>query len=345
MRIKRLPIKQLLLGAAVLVVAGLFVACGGGDDDDGDDVHELQPGEIRTEKGLAVAAQANALGANFGAGTGESADGGARADIDVGAPAEDATFSAGVSQDLAYPYYFPQAATGGVGLTVQGYGSATAAADSAVIEIYFYRDGYDIEPVPLPVEPDGGDGSSSSGSSGDVDADFAEPDPVEPITEDDLQPVIDALNAAGADEVEFVSDNYYERYYSSASLRATFNGTDGVEDAIDGVIDAANGLDNVFYSGNNMYFTVSDCSALERAAMEAALEDAGERGDVLADVIGAGRGEIIGASNYTYSPYGDGSCSSSYYGYGYDVLEADGEAPGPTDVQVFAALTVTYAIN
>lgn len=340
MKITRPATRFLVVGALVLAIAGVLAACGGDDDDDNSDdgVQQLQPGEIRTEKGLAVAARANELGANFGGAGGTESDDGARAEIDVGGaePAADAAYGIGV--DVARsPYYFPQAAAGGVGITVQGYGSATAAADSAVIEIYFHRDSFGIDrPIPLP------EGEGSSGSSGE---DFGQPAPVEPITEADVQPVIDALNAAGADSVEFVEPGYFDTFYASATLRATFGNTDGIQGAADSATSAAQNLQGVFFGGSNVYYTVSDCSALERAAMEAALEDANERGDVLAEVISASRGEIIGASNYTYSPAGDGSCSSTYYGYPFPVLDSQSGAPGPTDVEVFASLTVSYAIN
>ncbi|MCH8051748.1 MAG: hypothetical protein IIC86_07000 [Chloroflexi bacterium] len=71
----------------------------------------------------------------------------------------------------------------------------------------------------------------------------------------------------------------------------------------------------------------------------AAVEDAEERAAVLADVLGVGRGAVIGASSYSFSPYDNGSCSSSYY------YAEDGSTPGPTDVQVFANVGVTYAIQ
>ncbi|HUF52653.1 MAG TPA: SIMPL domain-containing protein [Dehalococcoidia bacterium] len=351
MNIMRTRIRYVLLGVALLAVAGLFAACGDDDDDGGNDdgVRQLQPGEIRTDKGSAVAALANSLGTNFGAaGNAESADDDTVADIDRAAAPGAAPSGISYGGDSVYGYW-PQAASGGVGITVQGYGSATAAADSAVVEMYFYRDSYGDQPVPLPEPvpdaPNSDSGSGSSGSEGGADFRGQDLQPVEPITEADLQPVIDALNAAGATSVEFVEQGYFDRYYANATLRATFDGTGSIDGAVDAATNAANGLSGVFFSGSNAYYTVNDCSALEQAAMEAALEDANERGDVLAGVIGAARGEIIGASNYTYSPYGNGSCSSSG-GYPIPLAEDGSVAPlGPTDVQVFSSLTITYAIN
>ena len=76
----------------------------------------------------------------------------------------------------------------------------------------------------------------------------------------------------------------------------------------------------------------------------AAVEDAEERAAVLADVLGVTRGAVTGASNYSYAPYGNSSCSSSSSYGPYPTLAAE-DTPGPTDVQVFANVGVTYAIQ
>ncbi|RLC58461.1 MAG: hypothetical protein DRI30_02580 [Chloroflexi bacterium] len=353
-----MKMRTLILMTAVLAATALFVACNGGDGDDngGDTTGTLDPAAIRTEKGLSVAVAGQALGANFGldsadgeAGIATGGDGGGA----IGAPvapgvAVDQASESGLGVDIA-PYPFaPALQQGAAGLTVQGYGSATAAADEAVIEMWFYRDAYSFfdydKPFPEPISVDSGSSSGSDGSSDDIDPDRAEPEAVDPITEADLASVIAALESFGAD-VEFVDNNYGYRdpYYSNATLRATMTNLGSLDDAVEAANTAANGLTDITSSGSSTYFSLSDCSALERAAMAAAVEDAEERADVLADVLGVGRGAVTGASNYSYSPYGNGSCSSSnYYGGYYD---EGGSSLGPTDVQVFANVGVTYAIQ
>ncbi len=356
-----MKIRTFILMAAVLAATAVFVACnGGGDSDDpGDTTGTVDGSGIRTEKGLSVAVAGQALGANFGleaddgsvsiANTGGGSIGG---DIAIAPPAAipvpvdgfGVTDENRLDIDIA-PYPFGPALQQGVaGLTVQGYGSATAAADEAVIEMWFYRDGYsffDDKPFPEPVPFDTDEPIDFGGSDGDF---FDEPAPVEPITEADLAPVIGALESFGAD-VEFVDQNfgYRDPFYASATLRATMSDLDSVDAAIDAATTAADGLTDVVNSGSSTYFSLSDCSALERAAMTAAVEDAEERADILADVLGVGRGAVTAASNYSYAPYGNGSCSSSNY-YGPYYAEDSG-APGPTDVQVFANVGVTYAIQ
>jgi len=353
-----MKIRTFILMAAVLAATALFVACSGGDGDDngGDTTGTLDPSAIRTEKGLSVAVAGQALGANFGLESDDGAanlaatggdSGGASA---IGAPvapgiAVDQAAESRLGVDIA-PYPFaPALQEGAAGLTVQGYGSATAAADEAVIEMWFYRDSYsDIEPLREPTPPIQGISSGSSDGDIDIDFAFAEPEPIDAITEADLASVIAALESFGAD-VEFVDQNYgyKDPYYSSATLRATMSDLGSVDAAVDAATDAANGIADITSSGSSTYFSLSDCSALERAAMVAAVEDAEERADALADVLGVGRGAVVGASSYSYSPYGDGSCSSSYYYGGY--YDEAGGAPGATDVQVFSNVGVTYAIQ
>ncbi|MEX0683735.1 MAG: SIMPL domain-containing protein [Dehalococcoidia bacterium] len=349
-----MKIRAFALMAAVVAVSAVFAACGGDDDDSGDGVSNIEPGEIRVDKGLAVAALGQSLGINF---NGEAAADNSAADLGsegTGSSAPGAAPAADIAtrNSAGMAEYWPGAPalqTGGTGLTVQGYGSATATADQAVVEVYFYRDGYSIKPEPLPVpEPGTPEGDSGAGSDGSVNSDDIAPETpgtVEPITEAELQPVIDAMLAAGASEVELVEQPYFDPFYSNATLRAKVTNLDAVQAVLDAASSASGNLGDITFSGSNAYYTVSDCSALERAAMEAAVEDAAERGDVLADVLSVGRGEIIGASSYSYAPYDDGSCTSSgYYGpYPVDgVLES---APGPSEVQVFASITVTYAIQ
>ncbi len=345
-----MKLRTFILMTAVLAAAALFVACGGGDDGDngGDTTGTLDPSIIRTEKGLSVAVAGQALGANFGL---ESADGAIGGDgVAPGAPVA-IPAPTGVPQGLPdqsrlgvdiAPYPFaPALQQGAAGLTVQGYGSATAAADEAVIEMWFYRDSYDIEPLREPSPP-----IEDIGSGGfDDDIDFVKPESVDPITEADLASVIAALESFGA-VVEFVDQNYgyVDPYYSSVSLRATISDPGSVDDAVAAADDAAEGIENINRSGSNVYHSLSDCSALERAAMEAAVEDAEERAGILADVLGVTRGAVTGASSYSYAPYGDSSCSSSSYYGPYPTLGAEG-ATGPTDVQVFANVGVTYAIQ
>jgi uncharacterized protein YggE len=359
---KRLALAGSLTALLALTLA--FAACGGDDDDGGSSTSD-----IRTNSGLEVANLVAALN-NGDDASGFFAPGAAPAIAEDG-DATNADRSAGglSAGDQAAPGFAPAFQTaGGTGISAYGYGSATATADSALIDFYFYR--YSeccIEPVPEPgtVPPDAptdsdGDGSTdsgsgSSGSSGGVDVGVAEDKPIQagevtPITEADLQPVIDALNAAGASDVEFIGQSYYDVYSSSATIRATVNNVDSVDAVVQAGTDAGNALSNgITASGNNVSYTLQDCEALTVAAMTAAVEDARSRAETLAGVLGVSIGEVIGAADSSYNPYGSAPCSSSYYGPipVFDSRGASGAegAAGPGEVQVFSSLAVTYAIN
>src|SRR3990172_4820858 len=126
-----------ILGALSLALLALAVACG---DDGGDE----QAG-IRTQKGLSVAALSEAVRNASG---GEDDQNGA----EPGAPATGGDYASGggfIAPDI-FPYPMPSFQQGQEGLTVTGYGSATAQADAAIVEFYFGSKVPGIEPQPAP---------------------------------------------------------------------------------------------------------------------------------------------------------------------------------------------------
>jgi uncharacterized protein YggE len=101
---------------------------------------------------------------------------------------------------------------------------------------------------------------------------------------------------------------------------------------------------DVQLQSTNVSYTLEDCASLETAAMEAAVEDAGDRSQALATVLGVGVGAVTGASSYSYSPFGGTPCDTGYIGpvpLG-GVAYAEGQT---NEVTVFAQISVTYAIN
>ena len=324
----------------LLLIAGAAACSGGGDTD--------QTSEIRTQKGLSVAA----IGASFNrnAQNAEDSTSGGGGAVPV---APGATKTDGNSSDISVNPYAPGAGVAAQatadGITVIGYGSATASADSAVIEFYFGRNSTgEVAPDKPATDSSSYEGSgSSSGSAGAAAPDaVAQIGQVAPITEAELQPVIDALTGAGVarDDIEFIAQTYYDAYFASATIRATVRDVNAVETAVAAVRNVAGSIPNTQLQSTNVSYTLNDCTALERAAMEAAVEDAGDRSQVLADVLGVGVGRVTGASNYSYSPYGGTPCDTGYFGpYPLGgVAYAEGQAH---DVQVFVQITVTYAIQ
>ncbi|MCH8816040.1 MAG: SIMPL domain-containing protein [Chloroflexi bacterium] len=351
-----------LLGTVVALLAIGATACGGGDD--GGDT--LSADDIQTQKGIVSAA-----GAAFGGENLEAAEDSAlnaapapQIAVDGGGIGGD-RLSVSIDAGVGFaPNSYLQATGAGTGITVQGYGTATAAADSAKIDFYFGKFQDRVLPFPEPlfdedVEFGDADGATSSGGSGSIGGIEDEPAPppdeffddgfelqeVEPITEADLQPVIDAITAAGVDgsDIEFVGQGYYDPYYASASLRVTVDDLDSIEAIIDAAADAAAPLETIELQNSNVSYSVSDCGTLQTAALETAIADAGDNGVLFADALGVGLGDIIGATNFSYFPT-DGSACDSYYGY-YPVYEDVGfRGLEEAEVQVYANVSVTYAI-
>jgi uncharacterized protein YggE len=218
------------------------------------------------------------------------------------------------------------------GITVYGYGYASADADSAILELYFGAYATRVYPEE-PVEPGGTGAGTGSTLAG-------------PITERDLQAVIDAITGQGVsrDDIEFVGSPYYDPYTTSATLRATVRNLDSLDGVVEAVTGAAAGLAEITLQSTYVSYTLSDCSALEQAALEAAVEDAGERASVFAAALGVGLGAITGASSYSYAPYGGTTCDAGAIGPyplgGYAYTEGQAHS-----VQLFASVTITYGIE
>ena len=327
--------KSRVIAAAVVVLialAALAVACGG--DGNGKETG------IRTRQGLGVAALA--AGANIGAETSDKQDGTGAAV--PGAPSADTGVSKG-GGGFAAPDIFPYSPLqqSQDGITVQGYGSAAITADSAILEFYFGGKFTGVEPAQRD--------SSEPGSSGGGTS--AEPAPqlavqAQQITEADLKPVVDAIVAAGvpAADVEVIVTPYYgdPSYGGSATVRATVGNVDSVQAVVKAATDAGAGLGDITMQGTNVSYTVSDCAALEKAATEAAVQDARDRATNFAGVLGVGLGDVAGASNYSSSLYGGSPCDSNFAGpYPLGgIAYAEGQTP---DVQLMATVTITFNIQ
>ncbi len=343
-----MKISVLLAIAATIAAAALFAACGGSDASTGSN----QTSQIKTQHGLAVAAfaadfarssssttnttanSAAAPAAQTGPSSGTSSGGSAAADMSKSA--------AGSSSLVAGA---PQAATSNdTGITVQGYGMATADADSAIVQFYFSNYNNIVPPMPMPAP--NASGSSGSTPSG-LKPTIASPGTVSPITQADLQPVINALTNAGvaAGDIQFSGQGYS----ASATLTATIKTIGIVDSAVTAAQSAAANLSNIALQSTNVSYTLQDCQSLESAAMKAAVGDAGERAGLLADALSVKLGNVTGASDYSYSPSGV-PCSNNFYGpypmpYGiaYDSIKSGGTSSN--SVQVVAQISVTYAMQ
>jgi len=333
--------KSVLLGlASIIAISALFVACGGGDDKSGTSNQPDGNGgggslqNLQVSKGLTVANLSpgdQSKTGNEGADSGTGSVAGGSGASGVGAPSADRSASGygGTGGGMGGDSTGQQATTtDNTGITVQGYGSASADADSAIVEFSFSNNGGGVIPAPAPSSP--GTGSA------------------EPITREKLQPVIDALTGAGVsnDDIELLSQSYYyDAYYSSATLRATIKDLGILDSAVQAAQSAAAGTRGVTLNATNVIYTLQNSEALERAAAQAAVEDAADRATVLADVLKVNLGSVSGASDYSW--YGSGTgCGHDYYSpwpIAYSPWRIGGSADGT--VQVVSNISVTYAFS
>lgn len=323
------------IGIAVIVAVTVLAADGGGGGQMA----------IRTQRGLGLAS-AVAPGAGSTATIEGAATGALQPVPSVGVGGGLAVSGpVGVSQKLVAPdarggLGAPQLAPAAAGITVQGYGSASAPADSAIVEFNFSASGYGLpgKPVPLP-EPLPGE------EPGVTPAET--PQPVQPITEETLKPVIDALVAAGVPrgDIEFVGQYYSDPYYASATLRAKVGDVGSLDSVVQAAQQAAAGLGNgIALMGTNVSYTVKDCLALEKEAMKAAAADAGDRAGAFAEALGVGLGDLVAASHWSWAPYG-AACGQQYFGVPYPVASTAYVGGQPQEVQVVANISASYAIR
>jgi uncharacterized protein YggE len=296
----------------MLAALATATACDGSDEQE-------EGNAIRTQKGLSVAAASAA---------------GARANDLARGDAADAPAGRGGIE--GQPQVIAEgAATSLQGLTVSGYGAATADPDSAFVEFYF--------------------GGGSSTRPGGVDGGGVAPSsPAEPetqaatlgISEADLQPVIDAIVAQGVarEDIEFLGSSYYDPIFSSATLRVHVRNLDRLGAVIQAATEASSRLSGIALQSTYVNYTLEDCAALERAALRAAKEDADARADALAEALGVSRGAALGAADYAYTPYGGTACGVPF-AVPYPVGGIPYVESQAREVQLFATLTITYAMR
>ncbi len=323
---------SLVLGSAIALVTLVALACSG--DREGN-----EEAVITTEKGLSVAA----LAAGFSAG--QADDGGAES------PAQPVPVSAIGAQgrDYAFPDYGvssgPLQQQVPMGIAIQGFGSAAVDADMAVLELNFDVGFYYDESFPEPPPSDDGQ-RAGEGEATSVGFEPVPPEEVEPITEEGLAPVVDAIVATGVarDDIEFIGGFYYDAYSSSAILRVTVRDLDALEAIVEAAKTVSTGLGEIWLQGSSVSYAVVDCASLERAVLEAAVGDAGARAAIFADALGVGLGAVIGASQYTYSFFGLNPCDSTFGGpYPFGGISY---VPGQlAQVQLISNVSITYAVR
>jgi uncharacterized protein YggE len=237
----------------------------------------------------------------------------------------------------------PQASSsGGPSIAVLGTGEAGAPAEGVVIQIVVRRNDTGIASDSTPVR------AFAAGPAG------------APLTEEEVQPVVDALVAAGvpAESIEVVIAPAapFTGAFGPGTAQVLASGDEvlvaKVGEVIPSAVEAALAA-NLWVDQAGVGYTVADCTAVETAALRDAVENGKEQAEQLAEVLGVELGKLVLASRQpTYGAYGapaagGGVCgepltveavkSGSYY-------LAPFNAEIEPEFEIYATVNLTYAI-
>ena len=225
------------------------------------------------------------------------------------------------------------------GITGQGFGRATVAADSATVQFFvqqFFEGPFPVEAPPFDGEP--------------FPEEFPEP---EPFTEEDLAPIIDALLEQGVseDDIEvIISPDVGGRFGppGTAQVRAKVREPAGkLEPLVEAAREAGKAIEGLSFFDISVSYAVDDCTPLEREALGAAIEDAEESAQLLADALGKSLADLVFATESVFSPFAPSPCDPS--AFGFEEFEFFGGLPfdpsQPAEVQLVSNVNLTFAFE
>lgn len=236
------------------------------------------------------------------------------------------------SQGQAGPYGSQALSVDQPGIVVLGSGEASAPAESGTLQLILRA-----------VAPQGDQAS-------DVAAPALGPSGQPPaLTENQVQPVVDALTAAGVSNRSvkvLISPSFGGPFGPGAAQVLVTLTQDKLKLASDLITAASEtaGQNGLNLESVGAGFEVADCDTLIREARQAAATDARARAEALAEVMKLELGEILLVSETP--SYGDGSsCSTPFPGSGGNTTYFPSFDPSTKpEVKVYSQLNVTYAI-
>ena len=206
------------------------------------------------------------------------------------------------------------------GITVVGTGEQSASPDHAVVQLVI--------------------GSGDFGPSGPA---------LQLIEPAELDPIVKALRGAGASDIE--PDRFGQGPFgneAAATITLTVDHADGVDAAIEAAQAAVRAHTSYGLQASNVVFGLKNCPDVEQQAWHAALADAKQRAQRLADQTGVQLGDLLAVSEVTAAPtpYSSAStgCQSLERPPAYGTLLSGAENTEER-VTIEAALQVTYAIK
>jgi hypothetical protein len=260
---------------------------------------------------------------------------------------------------------------------VTGFGQASAPAETATIQILVgdpnaagFAIATDIGAAPVQVDPvpptapantEQGATTVVEGSVSSEDMAPLPPQTVEPLTEADLAPIIQALTTSGvpAEQIQTtlppaMAGPFIDPLTAGAArIDVTLSSptVDGISALLTAVSNAAiaNNL-GIFAVG--VGYDVADCQTLREQAQRAAIDNAAAQAQSLASLLGVTLGEIVFASEFSYSPTASttGACaattdpSRSAVG-GPQIILPPFDPSQPAEAEVYSTLYLVYAIQ
>jgi uncharacterized protein YggE len=241
---------------------------------------------------------------------------------------------------------------GAMGIIAQGFGRATAPADTARIQFVVSKSG-GIYAEPLPAKPlatpEGNvEGEAVTATPPEI---YPYPSPTPPaVTEAELQPLVDAIKAQGVSDSDIQVTVYPSSYNgpygaSTARVAVTLRDPKRAGELIDAGNQAVAESGTLYIQNVGVIYDVNSCDTLLKEARKAAVEDARANGAGLAEALGVGLGAIQGASEYSYDPNGYSSCQPQSQMPYYQYEGPSFDPAQPAEVQILSNVTISFAMS
>lgn len=226
----------------------------------------------------------------------------------------------------------PSAATG---VTVIGYGEASAPAETATLLLSINETEYQ---GPQSVQPGATPGAEEREIVAPAVASLVDAG----VAEDDIDVITgpSVANTAGFSGPAI------------AILRITLDAP--TMEGLNGLIDAASvgaAEENLIVGGVGATYGVEDCDALDRQAREAAVADARDRADVQAELLEVTLGDVTGSNDLPTGYYGPGGgvngCSPvSTFGFPFESFNYSSFDPTAEPVvEIYAQVQLSFSIE
>jgi uncharacterized protein YggE len=175
---------------------------------------------------------------------------------------------------------------------------------------------------------------------------------LEIVEEDDLQPVAEALQKEGVAEDDifvntFVNGSYGPYGIGAAQITFHWSSPRDLKSVLDAAQEAVRRETDYQIQSLETLFTVEDCLPLEEQARSAALDDARERAErlaELADLTLSGITSVFEVPSFTFSGGALGGCAALQQLPSYEWFSSSGDN-SPSEVTVTVNLQVTFAIQ